>query len=65
VIVGGYTLDLYCDRESTRHAYKEFPHVFYAQTGSRCRREARAVGWNLTRGGEAICPKCSGKKGTK
>ena len=30
--------------------------------GARCRSQARKEGWILKRNGEALCPKCSGKK---
>ena len=59
MIVGCYTLDLYCDLESEEHEYKEFPHEFTHEFGSRARAEARKVGWILRRNGMAICPKCS------
>lgn len=62
MIVGGYTLDLYCDRESKAHEYKEFPHEYTAELGSVTRRNARRDGWVLNmKEGTAICPKCSGK----
>ena len=57
--VGGYTLDLYCDRENPAHEYKEFPHQFTYETGATCRRVARKKGWILRRNGQAICPKCA------
>lgn len=63
MIVGGYDLQLYCDRESPAHGYKEFPHQFSSEFGHRARRNARRAGWKLNlRDGTAICPKCSGKK---
>lgn len=59
MIVGGYTLDLYCDRESPTHLFQEFPHQYTGENGPACRRLARRHGWRLKRNGEAICPKCS------
>ena len=75
MIVGCYTLDLYCENEGTYnvwgedgrelydeygHQHNEFPHTFADEYGSKCRSEARAKGWLLGRG-KALCPKCSGK----
>lgn len=70
MIVGGYTLDLYCDNSEIKagevtdrhgHDFQEFPHQFYAETGEACRRKARKQGWRLDmRGaGKAYCPKCT------
>lgn len=62
MIVGCYTLDLYCDRESEAHEYNEFPHQFMHELGSKARVKARRAGWILnTEEGTAVCPKCSGK----
>lgn len=61
MIVGGYTLDLYCDKESNQHEYDEFPDTYADEFGSTCRRRARESGWILKRNGTAICPKCSGR----
>jgi hypothetical protein len=65
MIVGGYTLDLYCDCPTHVDTYKEFPDQYYGERGSKCRSQARRMGWKLswkTGIGIAICPKCSGKK---
>jgi len=67
VIVGCYTLELYCDNrkpypEDEVHGYSEFPHQYTDELGSVCRRDARRDGWVLGKGGAATCPKCSGKK---
>lgn len=60
---GGYSLHLYCDRKSTDHRYDEFPHEFFAELGTTCRKEARQLGWVIgTAGKEDICPKCSKRK---
>jgi hypothetical protein len=60
--VGGYTLDLYCDRINPTHEHKEFPHTFYGELGTKCRKAARKAGWKLQVDGTTICPKCSGNK---
>jgi DNA-directed RNA polymerase subunit RPC12/RpoP len=63
MIVGCYSLDLYCDKPNDAHEYKEFPHEFNEEHGSTCRAEARKKGWVLNvKDGTAICPKCSGKR---
>jgi len=66
VIVGCYTMDLYCDCESDRHDHGEFPHQFIAHKYSQCKRQAQKEGWVFKRNGtDAVCPKCSRKtKGT-
>lgn len=70
--VGGYSLDLYCDRLSIKngevqdehgHRYDEFPHQFYAETGQECDRQARKRGWLISTN-RTLCPKCSGKRRT-
>ena len=61
MIVGCYTLDLYCDNEGAScHEFDEFPHSYGAEFGSQCRAEARRDGWKL-HNGQAICPKCNRK----
>lgn len=71
MIVGAYTLDLYCDNlnikdgkteDEYHHQYDEFPCQFIFNTEQRCIRAARDKGWLFTRDGKAFCPKCSGKK---
>lgn len=78
MIVGCYSLDLYCDKDQTGsfshnpktgehedkygHVLDEFPHNYTAELGSTCRARARADGWLLTRQDKAHCPKCSGKR---
>ena len=61
MIVGGYTLDLYCDHKNKDHEYNEFPHTYYEQLGSLCRKNARRDGWILHKDGTATCPKCNPK----
>ena len=76
--MGTYTLDLYCDRAGPSDAYKddgaggltdvhghtwnEFPRTYTHESGSKARTRARKAGWILQRNGDAICPKCSGKR---
>lgn len=64
MIVGCYTLDLYCDNAKPQdgiHEWNEFPHQFFDEFGSTCRSNARKAGWLLSEK-RALCPKCSGKK---
>lgn len=60
MIVGCYTLDLYCDREEgePQHGFREFPHQFTGHTEGDCMQDARARGWRF-RDGAAYCPKCA------
>lgn len=65
MIAGCYSLDLYCDNDSPssvergEHVYREFPHQYTAEHGSKCRSLARKAGWKLDiKNGLAICPKC-------
>ena len=66
MMVGGYSLDLYCDEvdgadkslvDTLGHRYDEFPHVYYGEHGSICRAAARRNGWTL--GKRVLCPKCT------
>ncbi len=65
MIVGCYSLNLYCDRKNEEHEYKEFPHTYTDELGSRCRKSARQDGWLLKRNGDCICPKCACKGAKK
>ena len=64
MIIGGYTLDLYCDKAKIMHdpihTFDEFPHQFTGHTHSQCVKQARDKGWLLGRKMD-LCPKCSGK----
>jgi hypothetical protein len=66
MIVGCYTLDLYCDAKNDSHGYKEFPHVYTNHTEGRCKRDARRDGWRFRKRADgtwaAYCPKCSKRK---
>ena len=67
MIVGGYTLDLYCDHpRHAEHSYaiknETHPDQYTGETGSECRAKARRRGWKLDlREGQAICPYCGEK----
>lgn len=68
MIIGCYTLDLYCDYPSHTRAHGEFsgsPQGQYTdEYGSRCRAEARRDGWILRSDGTAICPRCAKESNT-
>ena len=71
MIVGGYSLDLYCVHEKLPVAYQsraescppghhwwdEFPHEYYGNTERECKRQARKSGWKFING-DAVCPRC-------
>ncbi len=62
MIVGGYSLHLYCSRTNPEHGFDEFPHQFTGETGQKCRAKARICGWKLDmRSLTAVCPKCARK----
>lgn len=65
MIVGGYTLDLYCDGADC--PIRKTFHVgtdaqYFAEHGTTCRKKARRAGWLLTRSrdgcGLAFCVDC-------
>ena len=67
MIVGCYTMDLYCDVEGCTYNNRGGlcePDQFTGLTVSECRRKARAEGWRLDiRTGMAtpqiaVCPEC-------
>ena len=66
MLIGCYTLDLYCDndksgvKEDGTHDWREFPHPFTGETFAVCAREARGRGWIISKNHD-LCPKCSGK----
>jgi len=47
MVVGAYSLDLYCDNERVEHSYKEFPHQFVGETFGECAKIARTRGWSI------------------
>jgi hypothetical protein len=61
MLVGGYTLDMYCDHQ----AHGDGGKVFFFADGPNCyaqvRASARKAGWVIRRDGTAVCPACSGK----
>lgn len=63
MIVGCYSLHLYCDAKDHVRVYREPGSAqaeFTAETGGECRRDARKLGWVLRmRSGRAICPACA------
>lgn len=59
MIVGCYSIDLYCDGEY-RHGYQEDMAQFADADESRCYRQARRAGWVVnTREQKAYCPTCA------
>jgi hypothetical protein len=73
MVVGGYSLDLYCDNtEEGAHPhdyfdwenYVKFPLTYFEDAPNgyyKTRQMARKDGWILKRDGTAICPRCSKK----
>jgi hypothetical protein len=62
MMAGCYTLDLYCDAKNDAHGFREFPHQFFDEFGSVCRRRARQAGWRIgdpNRDVPDLCPKCN------
>lgn len=66
MIVGGYSLHLYCDvlDESYQHrGSASFPGDgtgdFCGESGGNARQDARRAGWKFDlKGGRVICPSC-------
>lgn len=59
MIVGCYTLHLYCDTKLAAHRNVPFPGEYCGETASECRQLARKVGWKLDLAkGTATCPNC-------
>ncbi len=71
MIIGCYSLDLYCDNHSrdkeifndavgNKSVYHWKVWEYIAETGGRARQIARADGWKLNlQKGTAICPRCT------
>lgn len=68
MIVGCYSLDLYCENfdiakdqaeDELGHKYNDFPDQFTGHSRAECVRNARRRGWivNIS-GGKAYCPMC-------
>jgi len=74
MMIGGYTLDLYCDgaldcpkKESTQNSNgtSRPPAQYYGETGQECRKQAIEDGWSLSlKEGLCLCPACA-KAGVK
>lgn len=66
MVVGGYSLDLYCDYPDESYAHRgsaQFAGAgkadFAAETGPAAKAEAKRAGWKIERGERrAICPSC-------
>lgn len=62
MIVGGYSLHLYCDDPSHKvrhpHQFQSLDAEIDGPNELDCRRQARARGW-LFRAGKCICPVCA------
>lgn len=74
MIVGGYSLFLYCRSGSVgSHDGCKGPqsfvlgqsrHEFTGATEAQCKRAARKSGWTFHRDGDVSCPWCSGNRET-
>jgi len=62
VIVGGYSLHLYCDHprhmELHPNKYEAIDGEYAGPTEVDCRKQAREKGWTFSRDGKAYCKKC-------
>lgn len=72
MIVGGYTVHLYCETEGHEGYTSEYGyHVkvaygkyeilqneFAGENERECLAQARRIGWRITRDRQAICPFC-------
>ncbi len=73
MIVGGYTVHLYCDAEGhegymlengsymvkgTDGTYARVANEFVGRSERQCLIQARDLGWRITRDKRAICPIC-------
>ena len=61
MIIGCYTLDLYCDNKDCYTV--GMPHQFTGPSAMHCYKQARAIGWiiNLQKS-KAYCPRCKEKQ---
>jgi hypothetical protein len=71
VIVGGYSLHLYCrydasstgrDAGTVQHPYDYFPHQYAGKTEADCMTQARQDGWVFNRDHDVTCPLCARKR---
>ncbi len=66
MVIGGYSLDLYCDFPDEAYKHRGSPGYpgdgvgdFAAESGPVARSLARRAGWKIERGGRrALCPMC-------
>lgn len=62
MIVGCYSIDLYCDYENSDHRWdaNSNPPAYIGETEAECLRAARKDGWKFTRERprKAKCPIC-------
>ena len=58
MIVGGYTLHLYCDRDPCGLSPLDSPGEFSGTTKRVAYREARDAGWKIGRNDTVTCPTC-------
>lgn len=63
MIIGGYSLHLYCDNVDTCRclAKRSYQNEFHGRNITETAREARKVGWELTLE-EAYCPACAAER---
>lgn len=67
MIVGCYSVDLYCDNTEGKKCpspWSSFPWVYTGETQGECLRQARKAGWRFSRERprKAYCPKCKRRK---
>lgn len=63
MIVGCYSMDLYCDNDhKTDGTAREYqlakPGQYTGHTEADCKRDARKEGWKFKRNGKVYCPAC-------
>lgn len=65
MIAACYSLDLYCENHGADpavHGYAYAPHTFTGETWGECAKQARNLGWRISRDRQKCwCPTCSGK----
>lgn len=60
MIVGCYTMDLYCDASDHKSvATRRGGWQYTGETAGECKRKAKADGWKFHRDGEVSCPECA------
>lgn len=65
MVVGGYTLHLYCNEKNDKHRwdYAENPVIFVGRTRSEAIKGARRAGWRVDWAKDVcVCPLCNRKK---